>query len=176
MKFHSLNCHPASPSVAGWTLSVGVERAAGGDLCLNYRLAGAAQALSLPAPAVPAACDGLWQHSCCEAFVAAVDGTHYREFNFSPSGCWAVYDFSGYRQRADDVCAAGVPRIECRIESADVLLAARVPAALLPEAAAMLGLSVICEALDGSKSYWALCHAAAQPDFHLAESFVLPLP
>ena len=47
---------------------------------------------------------------------------------------------------------------------------------LLPEGAILaIGLSAVIEARDGSKSYWALTHCAAQPDFHLRQSFSLTL-
>jgi hypothetical protein len=38
-----------------------------------------------------------------------------------------------------------------------------------------LALTTVIEASDGSKSYWALRHGAAQPDFHLRQSFTLAL-
>jgi hypothetical protein len=31
----------------------------------------------------------------------AGEGPEYREFNFSPSGEWALYDFRGYRDASD---------------------------------------------------------------------------
>ncbi len=55
-------------------------------------------------------------------------------------------------------------------------LDATLPASLLPSAHTLrIGLSVVIEASDGSKSYWALAHGAAQPDFHLRQSFALTL-
>ena len=55
-------------------------------------------------------------------------------------------------------------------------LDATLPADLLPASQTLvIGLSVVIEAADGSKSYWALAHGASQPDFHLRQSFALTL-
>lgn len=148
--------------------------AAGGDLALCYRLLAAPAALRLPSLRPPAFADGLWQHTCCELFVA-VDGEKYREFNFSPSGEWAVYDFAGYRERIASVIPVA-PQISLTQASDAVELRVLVPAALLPGGAALqLGLTAVLEAADGRKTYWALAHCAAQPDFHQRQSFALTL-
>jgi len=44
-----------------------------------------------------------------------------------------------------------------------------------------IGITMVMEGKDGQKTYWALHHAGAQPDFHLSESFQyslsgLPMP
>ena len=49
-------------------------------------------------PANRARADELWQTTCFEAFLEPRAATAYREFNFSPSGDWAAYDFDGYRE------------------------------------------------------------------------------
>lgn len=147
---------------------------AAGDLQLRYRLRGSPGAIRLPPAAPPVATDGLWQHTCAELFVA-VDGEKYREFNFSPSGAWAVYDFAGYRERTPGA-PSGVPQIELTQDAVASELAVLLPASLLPGGGALqVGLTVVLEAADGSKSYWALAHAGAQPDFHLRQSFTLTL-
>lgn len=143
-------------------------------MALCYRLCAAPNALRLPAPRPPAFADGLWQHTCCELFVA-VDAEKYREFNFSPSGEWAVYDFADYRERIDSAVTVP-PQISLAHTNDAVELRVLIPAALLPGGAALqVGLTAVLEAADGSKTYWALAHAAAQPDFHLRQSFALTL-
>ena len=147
-----------------------------GDLRLEYRFTGNPAALRVPAPAPVAAADGLWQHTCCEAFVAAVDAVDYREFNLSPSTRWAAYRFAGYRQRDADWPVPGAPHIEFTPLDDGWRLVARVPAALLPEARQLaVSLTAVLESASGDLSYWALTHAGARPDFHLRSSFVLPL-
>ena len=134
----------------------------------------------LPTPVVPTACDNLWQHTCCEAFIGAegIDNANaYLEFNFSPSGCWAVYRFDAYRVRDESYICPCEPNIELRQLPDGFELTARVSSEVLPQAASWLvGLTAVIETTDGQKTYWALRHDAPQPDFHLRSQFVLPLP
>ena len=47
----------------------------------------------------------------------------------------------------------------------------------LPESAVWrLGLSAVIEETNGRRSYWALAHGGAKPDFHHADAFALELP
>lgn len=146
-----------------------------GGLVLSYRVTCPPTDLRLPASQPPGPADGLWQHTCCEAFVAEA-GTAYREFNFSPSGQWAAYRFTGYRER-DAVSPPGAePQLSFTPLADGFELRATLPAALLPPGNALqLGLTAVIEAADGNKSYWALAHCAAQPDFHVRQSFALTL-
>jgi hypothetical protein len=171
-----LICHPAGPVSACIAVSAAATWGAGGELQLHYRISGPIDALIIPEPAPPEATDGLWQHTCCEAFAAAVDGPNYREFNLSPSGRWAAYRFADYRQRDTAWRPPAAPRIDCRREGDSLLLAAVLPAFLLPPAAPLrLGLTAVLESANGDRSYWALHHPGAQPDFHLRAGFTLDL-
>ena len=173
----ALHCHPACRAGAVSAIAVEVRRGADGALRLAYRLHGDPAGLRIPAPATPGPVDGLWQHTCLEAFVAAVDAENYHEFNFSPAGHWASYRFTACRERDSDFVPGAVPTIDFQPLSAGFELRATIPAALLPPGTSLqLGLTAVIEAADGSKSYWALAHCAAQPDFHLRQSFTLTLP
>jgi hypothetical protein len=173
---YQLSCHTATPCAGAVRVAVDVVRQAD-SLQLSYRFSGNLADLRLPAPAQPAAADNLWQHTCCEAFIATVDGPAYREFNFSPSGEWAAYHFSDYRQRDFAFTPAAAPIITFLTTPAGFTLRATLPDGLLPAGRSLkLGLSLVLEAADGSKTYWALQHAAVQPDFHLRSSFSLDLP
>lgn len=141
-----------------------------------------------PAAADPTACpvdgpvDGLWQHTCCEVFIAVPGDEAYREFNFAPSGQWAGYAFSRYRER-DPAFVARAPLI--RFESSadglrpDFKLEAELPAAALPAVAPgtdlRIALAAVIERADGELEYWAVHHPSAQPDFHHRDGFVLML-
>lgn len=174
--FHPLLRHADLPAPPGLAIAAGAGFAADGSLHCHYRLAGELAALALPAPQAPAAVDGLWQHSCCEAFVAAVDAAGYREFNFSPSGCWAAYAFAAYRERDAAWSAAAAPVVSVRHDGNSLQLTATIPAALLPAGPALrVGLTAVVETVAGAKSYWALHHAGPAPDFHLPASFTLVL-
>lgn len=171
-----LLCHPATPCAALDAIEVTVEPSAAGGLILRYRGRGRPAALLIPSACPSAPADNLWQHTCCEAFVAAVDDKQYREFNFSPSGQWAVYDFRNYRERDTGTTPPEAPQITMQTQADGFQLTAELGPTLLPAGKTLqIGLSAVIEAADGSKSYWALAHCAAQPDFHLRQSFTLTL-
>jgi hypothetical protein len=172
-----LFCHPATPCPAVRTIEVAATPADDGGLTLNYFVHGDPPGILLPATRPPRICDGLWQHTCCELFIAAgQDPETYREFNFSPSGEWAAYGFTGYRQRDDHFRLTMAPTISIRRHADGFELTATLAASALPaDHNLQLGLTAVIEASDGSKSYWALGHHADQPDFHLRQSFSLNL-
>lgn len=160
------------------SLGVALALAGDGELEARFDCSCQAGALRLPDARPAEAADELWRHTCCELFVRAAGEAAYREFNFSPSGQWASYRFSAYRirdvSRPNHILPA--PRIEFASSADGWTLRARLAAAALPKAAAAqieLGIAVVLEAADASLSYWALRHAAARPDFHHSESFVL---
>lgn len=154
---------------------------AGGDVRFRFQLEGEVNALRIPA-AQPFAgfADGLWQHTCFEAFVSTAAGSAYREFNFSPSGEWAAYAFTNYRQRDTSWQPAATPSIHVRRNDEIFELEATIPASLLaiPSGAPTMlhiGLSAVIETNGGTLSYWALAHAGERPDFHLHTAFRLLL-
>jgi hypothetical protein len=171
----SLICHSETPCAVLRGITVVVQRTTAGDLCLTYTLTGELARVRIPAPQAPAARDGLWQHTCLEVFVSNGDGNGYREFNFSPSGQWAAYGFTAYRQRGEWV-ASQPPAMTLRQTGDSLVLVVMISAADLPvkkvDNPGLLGLTAVIEAVDGSKSYWALRHPAGQPDFHHRDGFV----
>lgn len=173
---HKLHCHPTAECGADKvSLSVSAGYAPAG-LALSFRWYGDPDDLRIPPPRAPEAADGLWQHTCCEAFIAAVDSPKYREFNFSPSGQWAVYDFAAYRQRNEAFVTPSGPSIRFNRLDDGFRLDAEIPQALLPPSRSLsLALCAVIESADGGRRYWALTHCAGQPDFHLRQSFTLNL-
>jgi hypothetical protein len=175
VSFLPLCRHPACPAPAGLAIAAAAAFTPGGDLRVEYRFTGAG-ALSVPPPVPAAATDGLWQHTCCEAFIAAVDASEYHEINLSPSGCWAAYRFSDYRVRDATWHSKTAPSITVRQTEAILELAATVPAPLLPAGdTLLLALTVVAEDRGGSRSYWASAHAGGQPDFHHRSNLTLRL-
>lgn len=173
---HPLLRHPADRCAGVRTIAASACLTAGGALVLRYDVRGEPDAIRIPETLPSGAADGLWRHTCCEAFVAAVDGPEYREFNFSPSGQWAAYRFTAYRERDAAFRPLAAPQLDFRSDAAGFRLTAHIAPELLPAAAAYhIGLSAVIEAVDGGMSYWALAHAGAQPDFHLRQSFTLTL-
>jgi hypothetical protein len=170
MTTKTLHCHPATPADAVRALSVEIVQSPEACLTLRYRLAGDFAKISLPAAQASGTGDGLWQHTCFEAFVAGQTPA-YHEFNFSPSGQWAAYAFAGYRERVPwDIGQA--PAIEVSRSQDQLMLTAHIMADDLPAGDRLqLGLTAVVEATDGSLSYWALHHTGERPDFHDRASF-----
>jgi hypothetical protein len=174
----SLICHVNTPSSDVYLLDVAVNSLTGGCLKFNYHLTGNIAQLSIPVPKAPTATDGLWEHTCFEAFIAVEGETRYHEFNFSPSGQWATYAFSRTRER----CAWSIkhpPIITFKHNRESLLLEAIIHSADLPPNSAhlplQLGLSAVLETPTGNRSYWALQHPASNPDFHNRAGFILTL-
>lgn len=167
----SLACHPRSRPGAVRSLRAGAERGAGG-LAVRFVLAGDLGGLRIPAPRPPRIVHGLWEHTCCEIFVAPADSPAYHEFNLSPSGEWAAHAFERYRQGRALADAALDPRIAVRRDPGKLELEAliRVEGRKL-----LIGLAAVIEAADGSLSYWALRHPSGRPDFHHRDAFALEL-
>lgn len=165
--------HPATPCPAIASMAVELTLAGDGSLHLRYSLTGQLDELAIPAPCPAVFTDGLWQHTCLEAFMGAPDGPAYREFNFSPSGAWAVYDFDAYRARNLAYQPVETPHIELTQYTDRLCLDATVPAALLPPGPWQIGLTAVIETHAGALSYWALAHAGDKPDFHRHEAFCL---
>ncbi len=122
--------------------------------------------------------DLLWEHTCFEAFVGVPGEATYREFNFSPSGQWAAYAFSDYRQRDENFELADAPQITTRLFAGRLEVDVALPASALPSGtlALQIALSAVVEAadtVDGSHSYWALHHPGPRPDFHHRSGFTL---
>jgi hypothetical protein len=169
-----LRRHPDSPCSAVSRIKVAIDRPAPDRLLLSYGVTGRVDKIRLPPVTAAARADGLWRHTCFEAFLRAPPGDAYYELNFSPSTLWAAYRFDGYRsgmQVADEIDA---PRIEVQSRSDGLNL--QVSLALdrlfgrprIPPS--HLGLSAVIEDANGL-SYWALAHPPGKPDFHHADGF-----
>ncbi len=162
----------------GMTASVSLTHS---GLLLVYRLSGNTAGLRIPPATTPGPADGLWQHTCFEAFVSAEGNPAYREYNFSPSGQWAAYRFASERQR-DTITAPDLPAPVVQLALTPTLLTLDVhlPLAALPSSTAHveLALCAVIEEQDGRLSYWALQHPQARPDFHhpAGRSLRLALP
>lgn len=121
----------------------------------------------------PGRTDGLWRTTCFEAFVRPEDEDAYREWNFAPSGEWAAYDFSAYREAMTEA-EVGAPYL--RMEDNMTWWALGATFTLDAQRHWQLGLSAVLEETDGTKSYWALAHSNPdRPDFHLADCFTAKL-
>lgn len=137
--------------------------------------------LLVPAPVGAGHADGLWRHTCFELFVATPSASSYREFNFSPSGQWACYAFTRYRERDPDFAPPpdAAPHIQVWRSADRLTLDVRLPRVLLPAGATegpwRLGVSAVMASQQGGIAHWALCHPGPRPDFHARDALVLTL-
>jgi len=177
---HRFKLHPDSQCGAASQIEAEVTRSRSGNLTLHYFVAGNIDKLLMPSLAASVRTDGLWRHSCFEAFVCAPPLANYFEFNFAPSTQWAAYRFDRYREGMAIASEIGAPHIEIHSSGGgfelQVSLALKPLTNLAVGAAWRLGLSAVLEEADGRKSYWALAHPPGNADFHHADCFALELP
>jgi hypothetical protein len=171
--------HPSTPVSGVCSVFASVAVRADGALALSFSVEGDIERLRVPVPVGPRRVDGLWRHTCFEAFVMAGIGPGYSELNLSPSGEWAAYAFRRYRD-GGPLDVAVEPAIAVQRDRDRLQVDAVVPAACVPShgdaAGLRLGLAAVVEQVDGSLSYWALRHPADRSDFHHADGFVLEVP
>ena len=176
----ALTPHPDSQGTAVTRIDVDVSRPRAGTLVLHYFVTGALSEVRMPPMIAPARADGLWRHTCLEAFVRAPTGGQYYEFNFSPSLQWAAYRFTGYREGMSLASEMTAPQIE--VQSGAALCTVRVSldmdsaSSLSGAAPWRVGLSAVIEGVSGGKSYWALQHPPGKADFHHSDCFAMELP
>ena len=173
-----LRCHPSTRPETVRAIEVRVRRSASAELVMTFRLDGDIRRIRVPSPAVPRIATQLWRHTCFEAFIAVEGQPAYHEFNFAPSGKWAVYAFRGYRDGGPLANETMRPHIAVRSTGSRLELDAFVRldglSGIHPRATLRIGLSAVIEASDGL-SYWALRHPTDKPDFHDADGFALLL-
>jgi hypothetical protein len=167
----SLVAHAANPQRFHQRVDATLAHTADGGLAVAYAIHGLNLDLRVPTPHAPAPADALWKTTCCELFVGPSGRPGYREFNFSPSGQWAAYDFLDYRERKPGSPACHAPSLQTRRTEDLLQLDVQLPPHALPKMESdslRIALSVVLEANDGNLGYWALGHAAGKPDFHRA--------
>jgi hypothetical protein len=175
----NLTSHPATPSAQPdfkvWA-SVDHSAAFGATATTNiwFGIGAPASRFVIPSADEPSRAKDLWQTTCLEAFFRESGSPSYQEWNFAPSGDWAAYAFSAYREGMTDLEVGAPPYI--RME--DNLTWWTLGATIAVEAGKNweFNLAGVLEEKDGTKSYWALAHAPDKPDFHHADCFVAKLP
>lgn len=176
-KEYRLVPHPDFPSSAISSIVVTVERPVPAALTLTYRATGLLKNVLVPDEVAPGFQDGLWRHSCFEAFTGVEHERSYIEFNLSPSGRYAAYEFDNYRDGMRTTTAPTISHI--RMMRTDEWLELRWLiqwSAFETREPWQLSLTTIIEELDRTKSYWALAHAPGPPDFHKRDTFTATLP
>jgi hypothetical protein len=172
-----LNSHPSTPCELIRRFTVSARKTPGGILALEYTIEGEIAGLRLPEPSTARRADGLWRHTCFEAFL--MQGQAYYEFNFAPSSEWAVYHFEAYRDGMSVVRPAAPPKISLTHDAQRLVLNAEADLDGLSVPSESVGpklaLSAVIEEKDGGVSYWAIVHPSDPPDFHHPDGFALLL-
>lgn len=173
------NADPGAVQGLVQSLSVDVIRPAADGLSLRYHLTADLSALRLPDPHPALRVDGLWRHTCLEAFIASSGDHEYWEYNFSPSGAWAAYHFTAYREGMAPLMKGAPPEIQSQTHAESLVLDVKLDLSWLARSPAArslrLGLAAVIEDRAQVLSYWALKHPSAKPDFHHADGFVIEL-
>lgn len=118
--------------------------------------------------------DELWKSTCFEAFVA-ISQNNYIEFNFSPTGNWNCYRFSGYRENMRQFSeielldftilsnnSENQGNYHCRMS---VKLANPLPIS-------KMGMTAVIQTTNGNINYWALKHGGEKADFHREQDWL----
>lgn len=167
-----LICHPDTPCDIVDRIEVDIVPA-GGCVEFTYRAIGRIASLRLPRADEQSNVEELWKTTCFEMFGRTLGSPRYDELNLSPSGKWAQFSFSDYRE-GRRLLRTVPPKIATEVTSDRFCLAAH---GAMPEKRPWLvGLSAVIEEMNGRISYWALAHPPGDPDFHHPDSFALELP
>ena len=170
--------HPASkpgdPSFKLWA-NVDYAGAFGATASLNiwFGVGTPASRFVMPEGATNERRDELWKSTCFEAFLRRDGETSYQEWNFTPSGAWAAYDFTGRREGMTQAAVNAPPYV--RMEDNLTWWALGATVSIESGHQWALGLSAVLEERDGTLSYWALAHGGDKPDFHDPACFTAAL-
>jgi hypothetical protein len=175
--FVPLISHPQSPPEAVRSVGVEVKPDERGGLALRYEVKGNIDQLAFAAATAPERQHRLWQHSCFEIFLKVPGEEGYQEYNFSSSGAWAAYGFTGRRAGMHDLDRPHAPEITSHIDGDCFIVDVKLSDTLMSYDLNMLiGLSTIIEEKSGTLSYWAIAHPDGPADFHHPDCFALSYP
>ena len=175
-----LTAHPSTPNDAVRSLGVRLRAEEPGVLVFQYSLDADMSRIRVPPNGSGLRSDGLWKHTCFEAFVAPADASGYHEFNFSPSLDWAIYRFRAYREGMAPAEIGRAPEISVRRgdDALELQVAVRLSGDLADSRDARhlrIALAAVIEDENGRLSYWGLRHPPGKPDFHHPDGFALEM-
>jgi len=171
--------HPDTPCAAVESIEAFLSWERSGVLVISYVLDAAVEQLRIPPYRSARRADGLWRHTCFEAFIGAKNDAEYFEFNLAPSGEWAVSGFRNYRDGGPIDDAMLEPTVSVRREDRALEFRTKIHLDQLPglqlDVCLWVGLAAVIEDKDGRLSYWALKHPPGKPDFHHPNNFILEI-
>ena len=152
--------HSDTPPGAIHIVDAELRRVPGGVIATFHAIGDTAK-LVVPPPAAPERAGDLWRTTCFELFVGG-EGESYREFNLSPSGAWAAYEFHSHRSGQRDIDVR--IEIETSLDNKRLSMIAKIESEF-PDPVP-IGLTAVIEETDGLLRYWATSFAPGEPDFH----------
>ena len=155
-------------------LSVTVDRR-GSFLVLRYEMTGAIESILMAKCEYPTRQMGLWETTCFECFFGVPGQDLYWEVNLSTAGHWNIFRLDGYRSGLREELA--IEELTVLIDRSAFSLETQFDLSLLGLETSELELSVTAVMADklDEISYWAVCHAGVEADFHLRDSFVMQM-
>ncbi|MBC7742879.1 MAG: hypothetical protein H7061_11830 [Bdellovibrionaceae bacterium] len=114
--------------------------------------------------------DGLWNDTCFEMFIRPEGADAYYELNFSLRPAWNVYHFEAYRHPQPPKITQDFTMKSMQWNGQQLKIELD---NLLTAKSMTISLTAVIKEKSGMKHYLALSHQAAQPDFHLNNSFIL---
>ena len=104
--------------------------------------------------------NNLWEETCFEFFIRDENATSYKEFNFSTTGAWNIFEFDDYRknmresnQFPNPVMLKKDNTLLCQVDGIDI------------KDTQIINLCAVLKHQD-NYSYWASGHLSNKPDFH----------
>lgn len=121
--------------------------------------------------------DDLWKQTCFEVFWNYQD-SKYLELNVTPEGQWNLYHFENYRNGMK--VFENIQMLQMKSKrigtNYDLEVSMNIPDMMFVDSGLKSQISATAVLLtDLGTEYWAIHHAGPRPDFHLQESFVIPL-
>jgi hypothetical protein len=173
----NLQCHPTTPVSAIDDITLEWSMSDSGTIWLRYHASGNVGEVKLPNHQdTPLRMDNLWENTCFELFLSEPETERYCEFNFSPSGNWAAYSFPRYRDAMEPLSLVQTPEIFMDFSDSHIALEVTLELPVIwAQNELNAGLSAVIETQNGEKSFWALAHPAAKPDFHHRDGFTLKM-
>jgi len=150
-----------------------------GVVTLCYTLRGDMSRIRVGTEGAPGSADGLWKHTCFEAFIPTWWVIRVLRVQFSPTRQWAVYRFDSYRQGMTAMDLANPPIISTSRAADHMMLQATVPLPFSADSGAArhtkLALAAVIEEESGRLCYWSGRHSQGKPDFHHSDGFAFEL-
>lgn len=162
---------PFSAEITGVDIQADIE-IDGQTLVFKYDIIDPDGKILIPKPEIEilARQDGLWNHTCFEAFLAIPNSPSYYEFNFSPKSAWNVYKFTNYREPQPPKRSEDFSIKKMDVSGTKFIVQCENHTAF---SQFEVSLNAVIEFHDHQKHYFALAHNGGKPDFHLRKNFII---